>query len=414
MPRIDILNVKYSPNLGDGVIAECLEEEIARQRPGWDAKSVDLAGRQDFGTGLDSARGRVLRVVDTMPLFLRRIALFLILSALVRFRLRSHWRRELKGSDAIVLGGGQLIAGADFNFPIKINGVLKEIRRPRRPFAVFGVGVAGNLNRTAKALFKRGLKPLEIVHVAVRDGASVAHWDSQIAANGIATAARCRDPGLLAGEVYSKSAFGEDRVRPLVGLGIVNPRTLDRHSSAVPLGHVDRALDQSAQLARCLLASGFDVSLFTNGPHDDEKYLGLVLESVGNPRLRRSPRPRLPRDLAGIVRSFDAVVAHRLHANILAYAFRIPHVGLAWDPKVRAFFNSVDRGPFVVDLVDSPPHAVCSLVARAYRDGIDRTTHRRVVQETRQAVGVCLDHLAAGMGEGRSEEKLKLQNSVGA
>lgn len=419
MARIAILNVKHSPNLGDGVIAECLEAEIVRQRPGWEATSIDLAGRLDYGTGLDNARGRVLRLLDAMPQRLQRLALLMVLTFLVRFRLRKRWREQMCGADGVILGGGQLIADADLNFPVKVNGALKEASRASLPLAIFGVGVARGMSPLALGLFNRGFARSDIVHVAVRDGASEANWARQFGrmqtgGRAALQPARCRDPGLLAGDIYTKGNFAADRVKPLVGLGIVNPRTLDRHSSGADADHVERAFDQNVKLASDLLASGFDVSLFTNGPSDDEEFLEDVLQGVGHPRLRRSPRPLLPRDLAGIIRSFDVVVAHRLHASILAYAFRIPHIGLSWDPKVQAFFNSVDRGQFVADLAEMRAGTVTDLVARAYRDGIDRAAHREVIEETREAVQGCLERIASKLGEEASVQTLKIENSVGA
>jgi hypothetical protein len=47
--RIVIFNVKYSSNLGDGLIALCLESAIRTALPGAAVDSQDLAGRTKFG-----------------------------------------------------------------------------------------------------------------------------------------------------------------------------------------------------------------------------------------------------------------------------------------------------------------------------------------------------------------------------
>jgi hypothetical protein len=50
--RIALLNVKYSPNLGDGLLSECLEAELAHTfqaiAPGTQVFSIDLAGRRAY------------------------------------------------------------------------------------------------------------------------------------------------------------------------------------------------------------------------------------------------------------------------------------------------------------------------------------------------------------------------------
>ena len=43
--KIALLNVKFSPNLGDGLLSECLERELAEALPGATVVSIDLAGR---------------------------------------------------------------------------------------------------------------------------------------------------------------------------------------------------------------------------------------------------------------------------------------------------------------------------------------------------------------------------------
>ena len=47
--KISLLNVKYSPNLGDGIIAECLEHVLLQSDEVSDVSSCDLAGRSEFG-----------------------------------------------------------------------------------------------------------------------------------------------------------------------------------------------------------------------------------------------------------------------------------------------------------------------------------------------------------------------------
>ncbi|MEL6386946.1 MAG: polysaccharide pyruvyl transferase family protein, partial [Pseudomonadota bacterium] len=65
--KLCIFNVKYSPNLGDGVIADCLEAALRRHLPGADIQSCDLAGRTAFGEGLNRSRALAMRTLDMTP-----------------------------------------------------------------------------------------------------------------------------------------------------------------------------------------------------------------------------------------------------------------------------------------------------------------------------------------------------------
>ena len=57
---------------------------------------------------------------------------------------------------------------------------------------------------------------------------------------------------------------------------------------------------------------------------------------------------QIPEELAHLISSYDAIVAHRLHANIIAYSYAIPHVGLGWDTKMEGFFEATSRDEFLI------------------------------------------------------------------
>ncbi|HEY9235147.1 MAG TPA: hypothetical protein VIP08_08945, partial [Phenylobacterium sp.] len=61
---IAVANVKFSPNLGDGLLAECLEAELARG--GAQTLAIDIAGREAFGEGLRNRRA-ILSLLEMAP-----------------------------------------------------------------------------------------------------------------------------------------------------------------------------------------------------------------------------------------------------------------------------------------------------------------------------------------------------------
>lgn len=414
MTRIALLNVKYSPNLGDGIIAECLESELSRIHPDWQICSIDLAGREAFGTGLDAGRGRVLKFLDALPSLLRRMGTIFALIVLIHLRYRNVWKRQLEGVSGVVVGGGQLFADTDLNFPLKLHNILNQVRRLNAPLAIFGVGVSESLSKSGRHLFLDALSKFRIAHVAVRDSASRYNWNRHFGRSGVAKAALCADPGLLAADVYPAAPQPEKRNAPEVGIGLANPRTLDLHSRDDDDFSFNAARDFWAALANELISRGFGVTLFTNGPRDDEAFLASVLAAIGDARVKAMPRPVAPRELAETVRAFDVIVAHRLHANILAYAYRIPHVGLAWDPKMDAFFESVGRRRFMANHTQSDPSEVASLIEASLREGIDDEIHSAVIRRTREAIEVCAEELAAAIPGGVVTSESKLQDPVGA
>ncbi|RGP41266.1 hypothetical protein BPTFM16_01562 [Altererythrobacter insulae] len=393
MPKIVLINVKYSPNLGDGIIAECLEAEIARLHPEVTVESLDLAGRETFGVGLDEKRGTVLRILNQLPSLIRRLAIFIVLSILIRFRYQKVWNRVLDAADGAVLGGGQIIADADLNFPLKINAALRTVDKADTPIAIFGVGVAAHMSRTGQSLFARSFANSTLTSVAVRDLQSQENWSALFEEEVGKPAELCLDPGFLACDRYDVGPTPAASRVPTIGLGILNPSVLALHSD-LDESHLQTSLRSFwIDLVEELQKRGIEPVLFTNGPADDEAFAHSIAQESNLSGLRIAARPRIPSELAAIIGSFDAVAAHRLHATIIAYSFRIPHVGLRWDPKMTAFMHSVGREDWLANADVREVGNVAEMLENSLGSEIDAKKHAEILQSARRSIEHCTNRL---------------------
>jgi polysaccharide pyruvyl transferase WcaK-like protein len=379
--KLIIFNVKYSPNLGDGLLSECLEKELLRQPGGVSVVSLDLAGRQAYGEGGGRSRKISLQVLHSLPIFLR---LFLAGSVLRRkvARLRPGWRRRLGVAEAVVLGGGNLLADADLNFPVKIGGALAEAAG--KPLAVFGIGVTDNWSTPGERLFRRAFVNARICHVAVRDDRSKEIWDRKVARGTTELARVCRDPGLLASMHFSRAKAE----RFTVGFCLTSPVALRYHAS--PGQQFDDIDDWISDVLRKLTSLGWPVTLFTNGSPEDIDYLyaiGSRLRSV-SPLISIEEPFGEPSHLTSLVSSLGLLFAHRMHACIAAYSYGVPHIGLTWDKKVDSFFKSVDRQDYMVDPARTSPSEAVALAERAVAVGIAEGARQRVLREASQDIAL--------------------------
>ncbi len=411
MRQVALINVKYSPNLGDGIIAECLESELRSKFPDWRVFSVDLAGRTSFGSGLDAGRGKVLRMLEWLPKTPRRWTAAAALKMLIALKYRKVWQAELSSIDAAIIGGGQLFADADLNFPLKISAVLDEVSANFAALAVFGVGVAPSFSEQGKQLIREALEDTPPAYVALRDEASRANWIEHFGAVVLQEPTLCRDPGLLASEVYPAASRDQEANGREIGIGIANPSVVQLHTSTSE--DRTKGADQFwTDLCMDLLERGHHVTLFSNGPFDDEQYLDRIYSRIDHPNFHRAARARTPEELAKTIRRFDAIAAHRLHANIIAYSYRIPHVGLAWDPKLQSFFDSVGRSQFVADRLKVPHKSIADLIEKSISDGIDSEQHAQTLSETRDAIALLGNHLARVMDAEQTSAPSKVENAV--
>src|SRR5690606_4967963 len=142
-----------------------------------------------------------------------------------------------------------------------------------------------------------------------------------------------------------------------VGLGLTDPLALRYHAQS-GLGE-ERMTAWLADLIGEMDARGWRVRLFTNGSPEDVAYADRAWPRlsavVQNQTLEPAEKFVRPVELAAFISGLDLVLAHRMHACICAYAYRIPQVGFAWDVKLESFFESVGRGEYVVDAERTTP-----------------------------------------------------------
>lgn len=401
--RVAIFNVKYSPNLGDGVIAECLEHAL-RQRGGWVTWSIDLAGRERWSEARGGGnRALTLGLLRRMPGWLRDGGVGLALEYKVRTQLMKRWRRLLNGADAAVVGGGQLIQDADLNFPIKLAGAATACRSMNIPMAVFAVGATRCRSALGRKLLRSLLASERLLHAAARDEASCAVL-SELGCN----ARQCCDPGLLACKVWAAPVRDNGRGRrPRVGLGITHPAVLAHHGGW-RAGQSGDALSLYLMMAERLTAADFDVVCFTNGAAEDELFLSEIESRLRDVRRRDGEgvggaasiarRCGTPGDLARLIASFDCVVAHRLHAAILAYSYRVPSVGLRWDEKLARFYQWTGRGGFAVPFDRDSARIIEGVVSEAMKRPIDRLAHEHVLAQTIAGIDCLIGDVDPGAG----------------
>jgi polysaccharide pyruvyl transferase WcaK-like protein len=414
--NIIILNMKYSNNLGDGVIAECLETQLASV-PGLNVQSIDLGGREFYGDyGLTSARTPAQRAKSILAPIYRKLPAALRCAVARKFaeivlanRLRSRWAGQLKNCEAVILGGGHIFSDVDLYFPMRIHAALKEVRARGLPLAVCGVGVSNDWSAEAHRLFNDALAGNKLVYVAVRDGLSQRNWQSHF---GQPVPVVCRDPGLLACDTYPTAASSKADGKKTIGIGVMDDGAVSRYGGKSP--YSTRSYEQVFfETASRLQALGHRVVFFTNGAPEDERLKDRIAKRVAAaPELKGditfTPRFGKPRDLVQLIAGLDGLIAHRLHANIVAYSFGVPHVGLGWGAerlergwgaKLVSFFSSVGRQDYLLQPPTATPEELVAKIITAMEVGIDADAHHRVLVEARQQTQA-LGNIVAAQADG--------------
>jgi len=387
--KIVQFGLHYSPNVGDGIITECLRDAVLRLKPGVDFQSIDLSGRTGFGDVMVPNRALALKVLGWLPAAIRGRVVMGRLNAMLD-RIEPQWHELLADADLALVGGGQIFSDADLNFCTKISRAAKVLRANNVPTAIYAAGVSQNWSPKGAALFM-DLFSTDLRAVGLRDQRSVSAWQDQTGHHS-PVPILTRDPGLLAAQCYGPP----DRAGDEIGLCITAPSILHYHADRGVAGTGAGGLKFFADLAQALVANGHKLRLFCNGAAEDRAALKQIAAMpaisacIANRTIRCADPPETPAALASILASCAAVVAHRMHACIVAYSYGVPVVGLGWDRKMDSFLASVDRSDWLVGSEQASAPQVADLVGAALAAGVDPVVHARVLAEARQAVATIL------------------------
>ncbi|MEO1525177.1 MAG: polysaccharide pyruvyl transferase family protein [Planctomycetota bacterium] len=341
--KVAVCGVRYSPNLGDGVISDCLGWMIEHCVPNAEVCNLDLAGRTEFGEETISQRRLKLRLLLALPRMLQDIVVRQILGRKLQRDLKPHWRETLAGCSAALIGGGQLLSDSDLNFPLKIEGLVDVLQANNIPAVVYACGVTQSGGAGTK-IFAESLASSTIRSVYVRDEKSLAAAGEF----GIGSAQLAFDPALHVAEAYARDLPAEADFD--VGVSFTDPVNM-KYSSGRDLPFAENLDAIMNDVVQSLSKEGQRIALLTNGATEDEQFLDHCIhrfQLTGLPGVERLDRPILPSQLVHSIGRCRKVVAHRLHTNIIAFGLRIPSVGLEWSQKVPHFFELAGRTAFLV------------------------------------------------------------------
>ncbi|MES2666256.1 MAG: polysaccharide pyruvyl transferase family protein [Pseudomonadota bacterium] len=386
-PRLLCFNAKFSPNLGDGLLSECLEQTLCAAGADAGTTSVDLAARNAYGDAMPG-RSTVMAVLQALPPALRQAAVRLPLAIAARRSWGPHYARALAGGDGVVIGGGNLIADLDLNFPTKLALAVDSAARLNLPVAIYACGMAAHFTKTGLGMFARAFASPNVKAVFLRDTASAALWDRHLADKTGHRAQVVRDPGLLASLVFPQ-APRPARAQKVVGLGLMSHLAIRYHSDSAP---ASSRLDQwYLDVAAGLLDQGAIVQVFTNGSPEDRIYAARMKDALLALGARHGGAlqmldQRTPAQLCAHLAGFDALIAYRMHAVIGAYSYGAPAIALAWDAKLAQFMDSVGRGDHMLDVAKTPAADCVTRALRAAEVGLPAADVARVVAEARVGV----------------------------
>jgi len=385
--KLVIFTQLYGANLGDQLIAQCLAAELRSMCPDWDVVVEDLAARDGpvIHGGARIKRMIALKILQSLPPVARRLIAERMLNRLARRKLIPRWRRALADANAVVIGGGGIFADNDLNFPIKIATAINVATERALPVAIHAVGVGSLWSTTAKHIVAKSLARARLCSITVRDDGARNAWNRELASFAGPVIGTAADPALTAGSHF-EFAPRLSNAPPSIGICLTSPTALRYHSSGVA---VPRRMDRwYIDIARELVGRGHRVFGFTTGAIEDVRFAAEL-----SPRFRLATGDQgvvlapfaSAQELVEAVAGFSAIVAHRLHALIVGFAWGVPGLALAWDAKMLGQMEMMGYPNRLADPAKLTPSAAAEQVARLLREGVSERHRDRLAKAGHRA-----------------------------
>ena len=278
-----------------------------------------------------------------------------------RYSIFSNDIAQIKYADAVIFAGGGLIKYQVENFFTSIIEILNEAQKHNIPVFFNSVGVENYDDTDERCLsLKQAVNQNCVKAISIRD--DIDTFNKYYLTNKNISVNAVFDPAIWTEKVYKKHI--EKNKTGYVGLGVAREGIFIDYG-----GNIDKQflLDYWKNTALLLENKGYKWKIFTNGAYSDELFAKELLEYIGHGEIL--PRPLVSTELVKNISYFDALIATRMHSNIIAYSLGLPSVGLVWNDKLKMWGEKTGHPErFILPENLNSEYTVCAL-EKAIKEG---------------------------------------------
>lgn len=245
-------------------------------------------------------------------------------------------QRKLEGKDAVVFAGGGMNSR---RYNRTVLAVLDMVEKQEDTAVYFNaIGILKTEKRKKNiALLKEIFNRPQIKQITTRG--DLKKLEAYIQRELPYPVSLVLDPAMWVNEAYGVEKKPDADV---VGVGVIRPEIYGKN--AVSLAETDVFAMYSAIILE-LEKRGYKWQLFTNGLKDDYRFGLKLLKHIGRPKTAYiGANTGSAKELVEKISGYQAVIAARLHANIIATSLGVPSVGLVWNDKMNQFGNVIGCG----------------------------------------------------------------------
>lgn len=373
--KILVLGSYFSDNLGDGVICECVAQQLQTAFPDAEVCIYDLLMRDCFRkseipsiSSLNQNRYHVIarRLVSRFHLVDKQL-----LSSTMRMEANRAQIERMKNieCDAVVFAGGQVLMDS---YALIVEQYIQILEERSIPVFLNACGMGATVSKTVRNRLSNVLLYPCVRWISCRDDVSLLE---NVYLKKKKRVVPIADGALWCDEVYGIWKHDSS----VVGLGIMYPDT----EKVSPR----RALNFWLKIIRKLDQEKIEWKIFVNGGVSDIAFAEYVYQHIPEPKRPLNEAfsiyPCTPKDLVETISQFSSIISFRLHSHIIAASLGIPSISICWDDKVRLFFEKVG----CPERCFSPNDRISDIFAQFQEmslGGVNQNLVRRLREEQRE------------------------------
>lgn len=312
--RILLISHKNVDNLGDQMLRAC-----------------DIALLDAVMKNLGFERG-TYEIVDCVAATVKTSYLNTRDPALLR-----EAEEAVKNADVLLFGGAPMLNFRYERFSERTSVFLELAERFHKPvlFSALGVETYDGENPKCQAV-KQWLNRADVRQITTRDDfASLEKYREREDM----VLQKVSDPAVYTFKVYERFlAPKRETKQKKIGLFLIRGKAFE--DNGIDFSQ-EQMMDFWQALAQELTGRGYDYEFLTTSSHADEAFLRLFRIQRKIPVEKCVQTINKLEDLVYHITSYDAVVACRLHPNIISYSLGVPGVGIVWNPKIGFFYEEI-------------------------------------------------------------------------
>jgi polysaccharide pyruvyl transferase WcaK-like protein len=271
----------------------------------------------------------------------------------------------IQHSDLIVFGGAPMFNYLYQTFYERTAVTLEIAQKYNKPVIFSAIGVEAYDEDNAKCQrLKKALNMDCVKQITTRDDFELLQKYKENEGMRIDKVA---DPAVFSSSIFRNQI--EEKKDKKIGIFILR-------ANGFVDNKIDFSRDESAAFWKSLIlelkSKGYDCELLSSGHFADEAFIDYLIRKYHINAGRCVFNMNTPEKLIQKISSYDAVISCRLHPSIIAFSLDVPSLGIAWNTKVRGFYDSVGYGDRVVEAEGIDAKKVVEKIEKIIEEGIHK------------------------------------------